>query len=302
MSQERSHQAAGAEGYRLDRRRYRAAFDAAAGRYDTAAVLQRAVVERLDERLGLFRLEPGRVLDAGAGTGYGSRLLGARYPRANVVALDLAYGMVAQARRQRRRKLWTREGFVCGDVQTPPFAPGSFDVVFCSLVLQWCSELDAVLQALAGLLRPAGLLIFATLGPDTLRELRAAWAEVDDALHVHAFMDMHDVGDALIRAGLASPVMDVETLTLTYPRLQGLLGDLKTLGATNAARGRQRGLTTRARLARLEQAYERFRADGLLPASYEVVYGHAFAPEPGGRPQDGSTVAKFPLSELRRRR
>lgn len=286
--------------YRLDRRRLRAAFDAAATRYDSAAVLQRTVAGRLEERLGLFRLEPEWVLDAGAGTGHAMRLLARRYRRARLIGLDIACGMLRQARRGRPR-FFSREHYVCADAAALPFPSASFDLIFCSLVLQWCPDLDAVLAAFRQALRPRGLLLFATLGPDTLRELRAAWAAVDQNVHVHAFPDMHEVGDALIRSGFGGPVMDVETLTVTYPAVQGLLRDLKTLGATNAAHGRGRGLTTRARLARLEQAYEPYRVDGVLPATYEVVYGHAFAPEPGERPQDGSTVARFPVAALKRR-
>lgn len=286
--------------YGLDRHKLRSRFDAAARHYDEVAVLQRTVAGRLDERLELFDLQPARVLDAGSGTGFGTALLKKRYRASHLYALDLAHGMLRQAR-HRRLRLFSRESHVCADMGALPFPPASFDLVFCSLALQWCSELDGVLAALRQVLRPRGLLLFATLGPDTLKELRASFAAVDDHVHVHAFMDMHDVGDALVRAGLSSPVMDVEHLSLQYSSLPALLKDLKTLGATNAAAGRARGLMSPRRLRALEAAYEAHRSGDTLPATYEVVYGHAFAPERDTRPQDGSTVARFPLSQLRRR-
>jgi malonyl-CoA O-methyltransferase len=139
-------------------------------------------------------------------------------------------------------------------------------------------------------------------GPDTLKELRWSWAEIDDDPHVHAFVDMHDLGDGLIRAGFSSPVLDVERFVLTYKDLYALMSDLKALGASNRSVARRRGLTGKRSLAKLQQGYEHYRREGLLPATYEVVYGHAWVPEQDTRPQDGSTVATFPLAELRRSR
>lgn len=286
--------------YRLDKRRAAAAFSRAARTYERHAALQSAVGARLLERLDLVRIAPARVLDAGAGTGTFARALERRYRNAAVLALDIAPGMLAEARRRRRWR--SRCGFVCGDVEQLPLAAASFGLAFSNLVLQWCAELDTALAELRRVLSPGGLLMFSTLGPDTLRELRAAWRAVDAATHVHAFIDMHDVGDALIRAGFSGPVLDVEHFTLTYTDVRGLIDDLRALGAANAAAGRPRALTGKGAWRRFVEAYEAYRRDGRLPATYEVIYGHAWVPEAGTRPQDGSTVAAAPIHFLRRPR
>jgi len=286
--------------YYLEGRRVRAAFDAAAADYDAVAVVQAEVRARLLERLELFRLAPRRILDAGCGTGQGTRALLRHYRRAAVVALDLAPGMLAQARRQRP---WLRRlDPVCADAAALPLADASVDLVFSNLMLQWCNQPDAVFHEFRRVLRPGGLLLFATFGPDTLQELRAAWSAADGHTHVSRFIDMHDLGDALVRAGLADPVMDAEHLTLTYADLRSLMRDLKTMGAGNATAGRNRGLTGRQRLAAAEAHYERLRRDGRLPATWEVVYGHAWAPAAPTRPTRGPDGAvTVPLADIGRR-
>lgn len=264
--------------FSLDSRRVRASFDAAAEGYDAAALLQREVGERLLERLELTTLAPLRVLDVGCGTGRPTRALVKRYPGAVVAGADLAPGMLRVAE---TRQPWfgKRARYVCAEASRLPFATAGFDLLYGSLVLQWCEDLDATLLEWRRLLKPHGLLLFSTLGPDTLKELRSAWSAVDGYNHVNRFLDMHDVGDALIRAGFVEPVMDVEQLTLTYADVTALMRDLKRIGAHNVTAGRGRGLTGRGRLAALAQAYERFRREGRLPASYEVVYGTAWAPK-----------------------
>jgi malonyl-CoA O-methyltransferase len=172
-----------------------------------------------------------------------------------------------------------RADFVCAEASQLPFADACCDLIYASLVLQWCEDLDATLLEWRRLLKPHGLLLFSTLGPDTLKELRAAWSEVDEFNHVNRFLDMHDVGDALIRAGFVEPVLDVEHLTLTYGDAPSLMRDLKRIGAHNVTAGRRRGLMGSGRLAAFTTAYERFRRDGRLPATYEVVYGTAWAPK-----------------------
>lgn len=286
--------------YLPDKAQVRRAFDRAAASYDAAAVLQREVGERLLERLDLLKIQPVRILDLGCGTGQGSAALLKRYPKAQVVAADLAPAMLARTRH--RGRLLRRPLCVCADAEALPFAPGSFDLVFSSLTLQWCHDPDRVFGGLLRVLRPHGALMFSTFGPDTLKELRQSWAGVDGYTHVNAFIDMHDLGDALVRARFADPVMDVETFTLTYPRVEDLMRDLKAIGAHNVTGGRRRGLTGRAGLRALAEGYERFRgADGRLPASYEVVYGHAWAPaELPQRRLPGGEV-HVPLSRLRRR-
>lgn len=283
-----------------DKHRVARAFAAAADTYDSHAALQRTVADRLLERLDLFRLSPARILDAGAGTGYAARALERCYRGARVLLADIAAPMLARAREQ--RPFFSRQRYVCADTERLPLADGWSDFVFSSLMLQWSADPDRVFAEWRRVLAPGGLLLFATLGPDTLRELREAWQAVDSRPHASAFMDMHDLGDGLIRAGFAGPVLDVEYLTVTYPDVKGVLADLKGLGATNAASGRPRALTGKRAWAAFVQAYESRRTDGRLPATYEVVYGHAWAPEGGARPQDGSTVATSPIRLHRRPR
>lgn len=262
--------------FTLDRRQLRAAFEHAADGYDSAAVLQREVAGRLLERLELTTIAPQRILDLGCGTGGNLQVLRRRYPKARVFAADLALNMLTAARR--RLGWWRQMPLACADMLRLPFAAGSFDFVYCNLVLQWCDDLDLAFTELRRIVAPHGLVLFSTFGPDTLKELRAAWREVDEFNHVNRFNDMHDIGDALIRAGFAEPVMDVETLTLTYTDLSALTRDLKAIGAHNVTAGRPRGLAGRSRLQRLAAAYEAFRHAGRLPASYEVVYGTAWTP------------------------
>jgi malonyl-CoA O-methyltransferase len=192
-----------------------------------------------------------------------------------------------------RRQSWLRRfARVCADAAQLPFADGSVDLILSNLMLQWCDP-DRVFAEFRRVLCPQGLLCFTTLGPDTLCELRSAWATVDSHTHVNQFIDMHDIGDALVRAGFASPVLDVERYTLTYLDVQKVAADLKDTGAHNSTAGRPRGLTGRGRFAALQAAYEAFRRDGRLPATYEVVFAHAWTPAgPARRPgQDGSSVS-----------
>jgi malonyl-CoA O-methyltransferase len=262
---------------RLDRLQARRAFERAADNYDAAAALQQEIGGRLLERMDLVRLQPGRILDLGAGTGFFSAALQQRYPDAGVLAFDLAMNML---RRTRGRDLDAgRLHCVCGDGERLPFADDSFDFIFSNLMLQWCLDLEPVFAELRRVLAPGGLLMFTTLGPDTLQELRASWTAADGYTHVNAFPDMHDVGDALLGTRWAEPVMDTERITVTYRELHTLMQDLKHIGAHNVTAGRPRGLTGRQRLARVTEAYEAYRRDGVLPASYEVVYGHAWSPQ-----------------------
>jgi malonyl-CoA O-methyltransferase len=260
-----------ADTFRLDRPRVRAAFDRASAAYEAAAQLQARVSTELLERLTAFEFAPRVVLDLGCGTGRVTRELKRRYPRALVIALDIAPGMLREARRNRR--FWRRFALVCADALRLPLAAGSADLVFSSLVLQWCEPLEQALAEVRRVLRPGGFFAFSTFGPDTLKELRAAWAQADGLTHVNRFLDVHDVGDALARSGLAEPVLDVDHIELGYPDALTLMRDLKAIGAHNVTAGRPRTLLGRARLKRMIEAYEAFRREAALPATYEVIYG-----------------------------
>ncbi len=279
--------------FTLEKHQVRRAFARAARDYERAAVLQRDIGARLLARLDVIKLIPSRTLDLGCGTGFCAHALRRRYRKAEVVGLDIAPAMLHEAR---RRDGWLRRGhWLGGDAERLPFADAAFDLVFSNFTLQWCDP-DRVFGEVARVLRPGGLFMFTSFGPDTLRELRDAWATVDGAPHVHGFIDMHDLGDALVRAHLAEPVMDVDRLTLTYKDVMSLLRELKDIGAHNVARGRSPALTGKARFARFRAAYEAQARDGRIPATYEVVYGQAWGP-----PVAHAGVA-VPLTQLRRPR
>jgi malonyl-CoA O-methyltransferase len=259
---------------RLDEADVRKSFDRASGAYEKSAVLQARVADELLQRLDFFNLSPDVVVDLGSGTGRLTGELKRRYRRANVVALDIAPGMLREARKH--MGFFRRFERVCADVRQLPFSDASVDIATSNLMLQWCGDLDAAFREVRRVLKPDGLFAFATFGPDTLRELRTAWAAVDGYSHVNTFIDMHDIGDALGRAGLTEPVLDVERVTLTYPDVLSLMRDLKVIGAHNVTAGRPRGLVGRGTLRRVEAAYEPARRAGLIPATYEVVYGAAW--------------------------
>jgi malonyl-CoA O-methyltransferase len=297
----------------LDFAEVRRAFDHAAASYDAHAVLQREVCDRLLERLDFMTLQPGRVLDVGSGTGYGLAHLRARYAEAELSALDVAPAMLAAARARLPQPGWAQRArsrlapssarathLLCADMERLPLAPNSMNLVWSSLALQWAHDLEATLKGFHQVLAPGGLLIFATFGPDTLKELRSAFKSIDDAPHVNRFVDLHDIGDMLIHAGFASPVMEMDMLTLTYDDLKTLMRDLKGIGAHNAATTRRRGLLGKSAWARLEQAYESQRLQGRLPATFEVIYGHAWAGDKTRR-EDGRQVIEFNIGERRRK-
>ena len=261
--------------YALDTRRVRRSFDRAAGTYDAAAVLHAEVRGNLLARLDLMKLAPRVAVDVGAGTGHASLALIRRYPKALIIALDSSQRMLQAAG---RRQTWLRRfARVRADAARLPLAEGSVDLILSNLMLQWCDP-DAVFAEFRRVLAPHGLVSFTTLGPDTLREMRSAWRAADSRTHVNQFIDMHDIGDALVRAGFASPVLDVERYTLSYPDVRRVAADLKDTGAHNATMGRARGLTGRGQFAAFQTAYEAYRQDGRLPATYEVVFGHAWTP------------------------
>ena len=287
--------------FQLDKARVAASFEAAAPHYDQFAKIQRLIGERVLERLDAINIAPSLLVDLGAGTGYCARLLAKRYRKARVLLLDIAPAMLVNARRA--APIWRPHAhYLCADAETLPIRDASVDIIFSNLTIQWCNDLEAVFAECRRILKPRGLILFSTLGPDTLHELRAAWFEVNALPHVHVFSDMHDVGDALVQARLSSPLMETETLTVIYEDAASLMRDLKALGAHNAFTGRPRGLSGSRTIETVTAAYEKFRTVDGLPATYEVVYGHAWCPTADTRPQDGSTVATFPFDRLTVRR
>lgn len=278
----------------------RSAANAAAKGYDESAILQAEVRKRLLERLDYVRLQPATILDMGAATGEACVVLASRYPQARIIALDFAVNMLRET--SARPELQGRCDLLCADAQALPLASGSVDLIFCNLLLPWCNEPLNVLQECRRVLRPGGLFNFATAGPDTLYEMRAAWSSVDRTSHVHRFIDMHDVGDALLSVGLAEPVLDLEYITLSYRSVEGIMRELKACGAHNATTGRPRGLMGKARMQAVYDAYEQFRGDdGRIPVSCEVIYGQAWGALPASKLDPLTSEASVPLSSVGRR-
>jgi malonyl-CoA O-methyltransferase len=260
---------------RLDKQSVKKFFNRAAISYDNAAILHEELINRLLQRLQYIRHQPETIIDIGCGTGRGVRGLQKAYPGARVCATDMAYQMLLQARSNFR--LLSKKRLVSADMERLPFAAQAFDLVFSSLAVHWSNDLRATLREFARVSRPGGLLMFSSFGPGTLAELAASWHSIDVHPHVHQFVDMHDVGDAMLAAGFAQPVVDAETIRMEYRDFRSLLDDLRNIGASNADVSRPRGLMTPKKLAALEQSYREHGYDkGKFVASYEVVYGHAW--------------------------
>lgn len=285
--------------YRIDHRQVRRAFARAATSYEQNDALQRTVQSRLLERLDYYEGAPQFVLDVGCGTGRGAAILKRRWADAQVIALDIALPMLQLARRHGG---WMKPfARVCADALQLPLADRSVDVLHSSLCIQWFEDPLPLFSEFARVLKPDGFLALTTLGPDTLQELRRAWAAVDETHpHVSRFLDMHDLGDAAVAAGLRDSVLDMDHLQSRYESARDLLRELKGLGATNADAQRERGLTGKSRFARMLQAYESMRVDGCVPATWEVIEMHAWGAQEGQPRRIGAgEVATFPVERLR---
>jgi malonyl-CoA O-methyltransferase len=286
----------------FDTRQVRRSFARAAPSYEAHAVLQHEVEQRLLERLDYIDAAPERVLDLGCGPGRAAQAMRRRWKGAQVIALDAARPMLG-----RIKPGWLRPiARMNADARALPFADACIEVLYSNLCIQWIDDLPALFDEFRRVLRPHGYLALSTFGPDTLHELRAAWAQADALAkgvlpHVSQFADIARVGDALMHAGFRDPVLDAEHFTLTYKDAPTLMRELKAIGATNADPQRARGLTGRAHYRRAVEAYEAYRDNGLLPATYEVIYAHAWAPDPGQprRGRGGGEIASFPIERLR---
>ncbi|MEQ4576356.1 MAG: malonyl-ACP O-methyltransferase BioC [Gammaproteobacteria bacterium] len=287
----------------FDSRHVRRAFSRAAGSYDAAAALQHEVEKRLLESLDyLDGRTPQVVLDVGAGTGHATATMKKRWPKAQVIAMDMALPMLHEAKKQ--AGWWKPFARVCADARALPVADGSVDVIFSNLCLQWVEDLPAVFAGFRRALKPGGLLLCSTFGPDTLVELHEAFSQVDPVPHVSRFAPIAQFGDALMLSGFRDPVLDRDLFTLTYDDLPALMRELRAMGATNALSARRGTLTGKGRFAAAAAAYEPLRrSDGKLPSSWEVIYAHAWAPDPGAPIRErGQDVASVPVGSIPIRR
>ena len=255
------------------------------------------------ERLQYVKLSPQRVLDAGCGDGHGARRLAEFYPGARVLGLDFAPPMLQAARshgawlrRVRRRE---RVDYVCGDLAAVPLPAASVDLAWSNLALHCAEDPLPALKELRRVLKVGGLFMFSCYGPDTLKELKSAFAAFDREAHVHSFIDMHDLGDMLSACGYAAPVMDMELITLTYADVDALCADLRATGQVNTLAGRRRGLTGTGVFGAMRAAYANLRRDGRLPASFEIVYGHAWKPQQR-LSGDGRAIVRLEPSRAKR--
>ncbi|MFA5913356.1 MAG: methyltransferase domain-containing protein [Burkholderiales bacterium] len=262
-------------------------------------MLAREVEARMRERLQYIKLAPQRVLDAGCGDGDGAKRLAEIYPQAQLLGLDSAYPMLQAARGGGAwlQRLFARErvACLCADMAALPLPAASVDLVWSNLALHCSGDPMPALKEMQRVLRVGGLLMFSCYGPDTLKELRSAFAAQDGAMHVHDFIDMHDLGDMLSTCGYAEPVMDMELITVTYADVDALIKDLRASGQVNALAGRRRGLTGKGVYRATCAAYEQLRRGGSLPASFEIVYGHAWKPQ-SRVSADGRAIIRFETS------
>jgi len=281
----------------VDRRQVARRFAQVADGYDQGDFFAREIDRRMQERLDYVKLQPGRIVDLGCSRGGSFAGLGARYPEAVVLGLDRVPAMLrAEAARASAWQRWLGLGKrneplrLAADATRLPLAAGSVGLVWSNLLLHW---LDDPLPALAEAhraLETGGLLMFSTLGPDTLRELRAAFA--DGYAHTQRFIDLHDLGDMLVGCGFADPVMDMEIITLTYDDVDGLFAELRAAGSSCAMKARRRGLSGRQGWLAARAAYEAMRQDGKLPATFEVIYGHAWKAAPD-KLADGRAIVRL---------
>ena len=244
----------------------RSTFNKASKSYNDVAFLQKEIANRLLQKLNPLKLIPESILDLGSGTGIFTNLVSSKYSNAKTISLDFALNSIT---------LSNADFKVCANANHLPFKTSTIDFVCSNLMLQWIQDPSLVFKEVNRVLKPDSLFFFSSFGPDTLNELKSSWAVVDSGNHVNNFIDMHDLGDQLTGCGFQSPIMEMEKITLTYSEVEDLMLDLKSLGA-NKVFSQSKGLVGKNKFTSMKNMYESYRTDGKIPATYEVIYGHAW--------------------------
>ena len=249
-------------------------FDRAAGHFAGADFVQRAAADGLMQRLQPIAAQPRCVVDLGSALGTGSKQLARQFPKARVFSVDRSSQMLNAAKR--RRGWFSRVRELQANACQLPLRTGSVDFVFANMLMPWIDDLSGLFGEVARVLGKDGVFVFSTLGPDSLTTLRQAWSDVDDELHVHQFADMHNLGDAMMHAGLGDPVLDIDCLSISYRNAEAIFADLAAAGGRNSLRDRRPTLTGKDRFARFQKQLDAAATDGLIEIKLELVYGHAF--------------------------
>lgn len=297
------------DSYQIDKHSLLKAVNRSVGSYNQHAFVFDEVAARLIERLDLLSLTPQRILDLGTGTGRHLKVLREHYPKATIVGADISTFALHAADVSSRASWWQRHWrqqptLVCMDAGAKwPFADGAFDLVLSNMMLPWISDYDQLAHELERVLSSDGTFFISSAGPDTLQELRQAWASVDDSVHINAFLDMHDLGDMLVRAGLADPVMDNERIQVRYADVETLLAEMEATGCHCVLQGRRRGLMTRQARQQVVANYpgrQSLNVDlsvdsSSICATLEVVVAHGWkrAPSTGRKSDTGEHTVHF---------
>ncbi|MCH9694896.1 MAG: methyltransferase domain-containing protein [Gammaproteobacteria bacterium] len=266
----------------LNEQHIRRRFEKASAAFDRADFVHAETRQGLLQRVEPLLVDATTVIDLGAATGSAHAALNRRFKGARIISVDIAHGMLQQAR---RKKTWlSKTSYAQASATALPFANESVDVIFANMLLPWMDDPTAVLTEVARVLRKGGMFAFATLGPDSLQEIRRAWSSVDEGFHVNRFPDMHDLGDGLVNAGLKDPVLDVDRLTVNYTDTNKMFADLTAAGARNSQQQRQTTLTGKRRFAMMRSALEKTARNGKIGLDLEVVYGHCWGAGPKNDP------------------
>lgn len=285
------------EPFIIDNQAVEKALEVVSEKYREEAEIFHVIADRLLERLHFIRLNPLRIVDFGARMGYTTKALSEHYKKTDIISLDFSVSLLNRARDSIQSN---SPKMLAAEYTLLPFADQSVDLIFSNLAFQWSLNLQKTLRECNRILKPGGFLLFNTVGPDTLQELRTSFS--DNKRHVHHFYDMHDIGDILTHLNFVDPVMDVERLTVLYSSVLQLIADLKSMGAHNAAQDRSRGLMGKSQWQKMLKAYEKWRDENhAIPATIEVIYGHAFRSKVTSSQRKEEQEILIPFNHIKRR-
>tara|TARA_B100000787_G_scaffold150662_1_gene123337 strand:+ start:259 stop:1059 length:801 start_codon:yes stop_codon:yes gene_type:complete len=260
----------------IDKDYKRKVFDRHAKTYDQYSSLQNKISDNLFKKLDLIELKPNLILDLGCGTGRNGRIMKEKYKNIKIINYDFSVNMLLEAKKKQYKILDNKSDFVCGDIEELSFSENTFDVIWSTSSLQWCNNLSDIFKKAKVILKPGGLFIFSTFGPNTLFELRNITKKISNYQKTNNFLGALSIEDKLINEGFIDPIVDSEEFCLTYKDINKLFLDLRKIGATSGFKNRKIGLSGKSFLKLISDGYKEYSYDGIFPATYEAIYGYAW--------------------------